>query len=156
MSNAKHLKNLGSQKTQYEYDMPDSSQLEVFDYEAKKIKQIVGFKSDEFTSLCPKTGQPDFASIDIAYIPDKLGVESKSLKLYLFRFRNHGSFHEDCMNKIAEDLVKVLDPLWLRVVGDFTRRGGIAIKPISIYTKEGYNIDESVIRQYDGFKFDRP
>ena len=156
MSNAQHLKNLGSQKTQYEYDRPDYTQLETFPYEAGAIRQVVGFKTDEFTSLCPKTGQPDFASIDIAYIPDELGVESKSLKLYLFRYRNHGSFHEDCMNKIAEDLVKVLNPLWLRVVGDFTRRGGIAIKPISIYTKEGYTLDESMIRQYDTFNFTRP
>jgi len=101
------------------------------------------------------TGQPDFASIDICYIPNKLGVESKSLKLYLFRFRNHGSFHEDCINTIAEDLVKILDPLYLRVIGDFTRRGGISIKPISEYIKDGYECPMSLLAQYDGYQFKR-
>ena len=155
MSNAEHLKNLGSQGTKYEYDGPEASQLETFEYDAKDIKQIVGFKTDEFTSLCPKTGQPDFASIDIAYVPRELGVESKSLKLYLFRFRNHGAFHEDCMNTIATDLVSVLNPLYLRVVGDFTKRGGIAIKPISEYVAEDYSRPTELIAQYDGYKFTR-
>lgn len=155
MSQAEHLQNLGSQNTKYEYDGPEASQLETFEYDSKNIRQIVGFKTDEFTSLCPKTGQPDFASIDITYVPRKLGVESKSLKLYLFRFRNHGAFHEDCMNTIAEDLVSVLDPLYLRVVGDFTKRGGIAIKPISEYTAEDYKRPKGLISQYDGYPFER-
>lgn len=155
MSNAKHLKNLGSQNTVYEYDEPSSEQLETFEYLGKNITQIVGFKTDEFTSLCPKTGQPDFASLDIAYIPKELGVESKSLKLYLFRYRNHGAFHEDCMNKIAEDLVTALSPKWLRVIGDFTKRGGIAIKPISEYIAAGYKRPGALIEQYDNYKFER-
>lgn len=155
MSQSEHLKNLGSQNTKYEYDGPEASQLETFEYDSKNIKQIVGFKTDEFTSLCPKTGQPDFASIDITYVPRSLGVESKSLKLYLFRFRNHGAFHEDCMNTIAEDLVSVLNPLYLRVVGDFTKRGGIAIKPISEYVAEDYKRPKGLIKQYDGYPFER-
>lgn len=154
-SNAEHLQNLGSQDTTYEYDGPEASQLETFAYVGRNVLQVVGFKTDEFTSLCPKTGQPDFASVDIAYVPRELGVESKSLKLYLFRYRNHGSFHEDCMNKVAEDLVEVLDPKWLRVVGDFTKRGGIAIKPISEYVAEGEERPSALIAQYDGYPFQR-
>lgn len=155
MSQAGHLKNLGSQDTKYEYNGPDASQLEVFDYESKSISQLVGFKTDEFTSLCPKTGQPDFADIDIVYQPNKLGVESKSLKLYLFRYRNHGSFHEDCINKMAEDLIAVLNPKYLRVVGDFTRRGGIAIKPVSEYVEPGTTRPTEMIEQYDRLQFNR-
>ncbi len=87
------------------------------------------FICTEFTSLCPKTGQPDFARIFINYIADEWMVESKSLKLYLFSFRNHGDFHEDCVQKICNDLVKLLKPRYLEVVGEFTPRGGIAIYP---------------------------
>jgi len=154
MSNAENLQNLGSD-TVYEYDSPEAVQLETFQYIGKNITQLVGFKTDEFTSLCPKTGQPDFASLDIAYVPNELGVESKSLKLYLFRYRNHGSFHEDCMSKVASDLVSVLDPFYLRVIGDFTKRGGIAIKPISEYVKEGQERPVDLLAQYDGYSFQR-
>lgn len=85
---------------------------------------------------CPKTGQPDFAKVTISYIPDKKMVESKSLKLYLFSFRNHGDFHEDCMNIIMKDLVKLMDPKYLEVYGDFTSRGGICITPFVTYARE--------------------
>lgn len=129
MSKANHLRLLGSGETDYKYEDPSADMLETFEYEGSG--QIVGFKTDEFTSLCPKTGQPDFANIDIVYAPDKLGVESKSLKLYLFAYRNHGSFHEDCVNKIAGDIYETAKPFYLRVIGDFTRRGGVSIKPIS-------------------------
>lgn len=91
------------------------------------------FVCTEFTSLCPKTGQPDFARIFINYIADEWMVESKSLKLYLFSFRNHGDFHEDCVQKICNDLVKLLKPRYLEVVGEFTPRGGIAIYPYCSY-----------------------
>lgn len=87
------------------------------------------FICHEFTSLCPKTGQPDFAKIYINYIPHRLLVESKSLKLYLFSFRNHGDFHEDCVQKICDDLEKLILPRYLEVIGEFTPRGGIAIYP---------------------------
>lgn len=156
MSDTKNLKQLGSQKTAYEYDQPDVAQLEVFDYEADH-RQLIGWKTDEFTSLCPKTGQPDFANIDICYVPNHKGVESKSLKLYLFRYRNHGAFHEDCIAKITSDLVEAIDPLFIRVIGDFTRRGGIAIKPISYWTAPGYSISEflPLLSNYDSYHFGR-
>jgi len=83
----------------------------------------------EFTSLCPKTGQPDFATIIINYIANERMVESKSLKLYLFSYRNHGDFHEDCVQKICQDLVDLLKPRYLEVFGEFNPRGGISIYP---------------------------
>jgi 7-cyano-7-deazaguanine reductase len=159
MSHTETLTQLGSRGTTYTFDNPDASQLEVFLYvkypKLGALGQIVGFKTDEFTSICPKTGQPDFASLDIAYIPRDLGVESKSLKLYLFRYRNHGSFHEDCINKIASDLLDVLDPLYLRVIGDFTKRGGIAIKPITEYVASDAEYPAKQIATYDGYRFER-
>lgn len=87
----------------------------------------------EFTSLCPITGQPDFATLHIRYLPHQSLVESKSLKLYLFGFRNHGDFHEDCVNIIMKDLVALLAPKYLEVEGLFTPRGGIAIHPFANY-----------------------
>lgn len=89
------------------------------------------FLCTEFTSLCPKTNQPDFAKIFINYIADKKMVESKSLKLYLFSFRNHGDFHEDCIQKICDDLYNLMKPKYIEVIGEFTPRGGIAIFPFS-------------------------
>jgi 7-cyano-7-deazaguanine reductase len=89
----------------------------------------VCFNCPEFTSLCPITGQPDFATIRIDYIPAAKMVESKSLKLYLFSFRNHGAFHEDCVNIIMKDLIRLMDPKYIEVTGFFTPRGGISIYP---------------------------
>lgn len=90
----------------------------------------VRFNCPEFTSLCPITGQPDFAEIRISYVPDVRMVESKSLKLYLFSFRNHGDFHEDCVNIIMKDLIKLMEPKYIEVIGLFTPRGGISIFPL--------------------------
>ncbi|MDA9793118.1 preQ(1) synthase [Bacteriovoracaceae bacterium] len=92
------------------------------------------FICTEFTSLCPKTNQPDFAKIYINYIAGKNMVESKSLKLYLFSFRNHGDFHEDCVQKICNDLVKLMKPKYLEVIGEFTPRGGISIFPYASHS----------------------
>ena len=89
----------------------------------------VTFTAPEFTTLCPKTGQPDFATLTIRYIPGKKLVESKSLKLYLFGFRNRGDFHEDVVNVIFNDLEKLLKPKYLEVYGKFAARGGISIDP---------------------------
>ena len=97
----------------------------------------VRFNFPEFTSLCPITGQPDFAEIRIAYIPDVRMVESKSLKLYLFSFRNHGDFHEDCVNIIMKDLIRLMDPKYIEVTGIFTPRGGISIWPYANYGRPG-------------------
>lgn len=97
----------------------------------------VQFNCPEFTSLCPITGQPDFAEIKIQYIPDVKMVESKSLKLYLFSFRNHGDFHEDCVNIIMKDLIKLMNPKYIEVIGLFTPRGGISIYPFANYGRPG-------------------
>ena len=94
------------------------------------------FVCTEFTSLCPKTGQPDFAKVFVNYIADKKMVESKSLKLYLFSFRNHGDFHEDCIQTICDDLVKLMKPKYIEVIGEFTPRGGIAIYPFASYASK--------------------
>lgn len=85
----------------------------------------IRFETEEFTCLCPMTGQPDFAHLAISYVPDQLCVESKSLKLYLWSFRNEGAFHEAVTNQILDDLVAALRPQWMRVEGDFLIRGGI-------------------------------
>lgn len=126
---------LGNQNTKYKFDY-DPSILEKFERkfnELNKDEQIVSLDCFEFSSKCPKTGQPDFATIYISYIPNKYMVESKSLKLYLFSFQQHGDFHESCVHMIMEDLVKLLDPKYLSVYGDFNSRGGISILPYSIY-----------------------
>jgi 7-cyano-7-deazaguanine reductase len=103
--------------------------LEVFGNEFPKHNYVVELDCPEFTSLCPVTGQPDFGKIRILYSPDKWLVESKSLKIYLFSFRNHGAFHENCVNMIARDLFKVMKPKWIEVSGFFNPRGGISINP---------------------------
>ncbi len=95
---------------------------------------VVRFTAPEFTSLCPMTGQPDFAHIVIDYIPGDFLVESKSLKLFLFSFRNHGAFHEDCSIYIAKRLVDLLDPKWLRIGAYWYPRGGI---PIDVFWQTG-------------------
>lgn len=131
MSDTKKLTKLGSKKTKY-FNKPSIKILETFENQHPQNTYIVPFQMehDEFTSLCPITGQPDFARIEIIYAPDIKMVESKSLKLYLFSFRNQGEFHEDVINRIANDLWKVLEPKYLRVYGDFVPRGGLAIKPL--------------------------
>ncbi|MBP3762322.1 MAG: NADPH-dependent 7-cyano-7-deazaguanine reductase QueF [Bacteroidales bacterium] len=102
----------------------------------------VQFNCPEFTSLCPITGQPDFAEIKIMYIPDLRMVESKSLKLYLFSFRNHGDFHEDCVNVIMEDLIRLMDPRYIEVLGLFVPRGGISIHPYANYGRPGTRYEQ--------------
>lgn len=99
---------------------------------------IVKISCPEFTSLCPKTGQPDFAKIFISYIPDKYLIESKSLKLYLFSFRSVGDFHEDIVNMIKNDLVALLEPRYLEVIGRFNTRGGISITPFAIFSTSDF------------------
>ena len=105
---------LGSKNTEYKDDYAPEV-LETFDNKHPDNDYFVKFNCPEFTSLCPITGQPDFATIYISYVPNIKMVESKSLKLYLFSFRNHGDFHEDCMNIIMKDLIKLLDPKYIEV-----------------------------------------
>ena len=127
---------LGNQKTKYPNDYAPEV-LETFVNKHPGNDYFVKFNCPEFTSLCPITGQPDFATIYISYIPDKKMVESKSLKLYLFSFRNHGDFHEDCVNIIMKDLIKLMNPKYIEVWGKFTPRGGISIDPYCNYGKSG-------------------
>ena len=132
---------LGNQGTTYEYDY-NPEVLESFDNKHPNNDYWVKFNCPEFTSLCPITGQPDFATIYISYIPDKKMVESKSLKLYLFSFRNHGDFHEDCVNIIMRDLIKLMEPKYIEVWGKFTPRGGISIDPYCNYGKPNTLFEE--------------
>ena len=111
--------------------------LETFENQNRENDYWVRFNCPEFTTLCPITGQPDFAEIRISYVPDKRMVESKSLKLYLFSFRNHGDFHEDVVNVIMKDLVKLMDPKYIEVTGFFLPRGGISIYPFANYGRPG-------------------
>ena len=121
-------------------DIPQTSApevLEAFENRHSERDYWVEFLCPEFTSLCPITGQPDFAEMRIRYIPDRRMVESKSLKLYLFSFRNHGDFHEDCVNIILDDLVKLMEPRYIEVLGLFVPRGGISIHPYANYGRPG-------------------
>lgn len=129
-----NLELLGNQKVAYPTSY-DPAILESFDNKHQDNDYFVKFNCPEFTSLCPITNQPDFATIYISYVPDIKMVESKSLKLYLFSFRNHGDFHEDCINIIMKDLIKLLDPKYIEVWGKFTPRGGISIDPYVNYGK---------------------
>ena len=111
--------------------------LESFENQHPGSDYWVRFNCPEFTSVCPITGQPDFAEIRIGYIPDKRMVESKSLKIYLFSFRNYGAFHEDCVNMIMKDLIALMDPKYIEVTGFFLPRGGISIHPYANYGRPG-------------------
>ena len=127
---------LGSRNNSYPDDYAPEV-LETFVNKHQENDYFVKFNCTEFTSLCPITGQPDFATIYISYVPDVRMVESKSLKLYLFSFRNHGDFHEDCINIIMKDLIKIMDPRYIEVWGKFTPRGGISIDPYCNYGRPG-------------------
>ena len=134
--NKEHLTKLGSSGTVYPTDYAPEM-LETFENKHPDHDYFVKFNCPEFTSLCPITGQPDFGNVVIAYVPDKKMVESKSLKLYLFSFRDHGAFHEDCMNTIMEDLIALMDPKYIEVWGRFMPRGGISIDPYCNYGRPG-------------------
>lgn len=99
--------------------------LETFPNPEPGRDYLIAFECPEFTCLCPRTGQPDFATINIQYVPGELCVELKSLKLYLWSFRNEGTFHETVVNKILDDLSAVCTPKYMEVIGDFYVRGGI-------------------------------
>ena len=145
MINEDNRKNEGlhalGNKTKYSMDYAPEV-LETFENKHPENDYWVQFNCPEFTSLCPITGQPDFAEIKIMYLPDHKMVESKSLKLYLFSFRNHGDFHEDCINIIMKDLVRLMQPKYIEVLGIFTPRGGISIYPYANYGKPGTRYEE--------------
>ena len=113
---------------------PDEAKLEAVPNSYPGEPYLVRFTCPEFTSICPVTGQPDFAHLVIDYVPDKLLVESKSLKLFLSSFRNHGAFHETCTVMIAKRLEEVLSPIWIRIGGYWYPRGGI---PIDVFYQSG-------------------
>ncbi len=129
---------LGNNNTKYSCDYSPEV-LETFVNKHPDNDYVVTFDAYEFTSKCPKTGQPDFAKVVISYIPNERMVESKSLKLYLFSFREHGDFHEDCMNIIMKDLIKLMDPKYIEVKGIFSPRGGISIFPFVNYANPKFN-----------------
>ncbi|MDR2843145.1 MAG: preQ(1) synthase [Candidatus Symbiothrix sp.] len=128
-------------KTEYKQEYAPEV-LETFDNKHPGNDYWVRFNCPEFTSLCPITGQPDFATILIDYIPNIRMVESKSLKLYLFSFRNHGAFHEDCVNIIMKDLIALMQPRYIEVTGLFTPRGGISIHPYCNYGQTGTEFEK--------------
>lgn len=121
---------LGNQNVSYPTDY-NPALLETFVNKHPDRDYLVSLDCPEFTTLCPKTGQPDFGHLHINYIPAEQMVESKSLKLYLFSFRNHGDFHEDCVNIILNDLWELMHPRYLEVQGRFMPRGGISINPFA-------------------------
>lgn len=146
------LQHLGH-KTEYATDYAPEV-LETFQNQHPEHDYWVQFNCPEFTSLCPITGQPDFAEIKILYIPDQRMVESKSLKLYLFSFRNHGDFHEDCVNIILKDLVKLMNPRYIEVVGLFVPRGGISIHPYVNYGRHGTKYEKMAEYRLQNYKLD--
>ena len=141
MREKENLTKLGSKTTDYHFEY-DPSLLEAISNRHPETDYFVKFNCPEFTSLCPITGQPDFANIIISYVPEKTIVESKSLKLYLFSFRNHGDFHEDVVNNIMQDLIRLLDPKYIEVWGKFLPRGGLSIDPYCNFGKPGTRWEE--------------
>ncbi len=125
----------------YSFDKPSSKILQAISNPHPDFDYSVRFTCPEFTSICPITGQPDFAHLILDYVPDSDLVESKSLKLYLFSYRNHGAFHEDCTVQIAKDLLSTIKPKWLRLCGYWFPRGGI---PIDVFFQHG-KIPEGVL-----------
>ncbi|MFH0960432.1 MAG: preQ(1) synthase [Pseudomonadota bacterium] len=117
---------------------PEQTRLETFPNKYPERDYTIRFDCPEFTSLCPVTGQPDFAKITITYVPDGRCVESKSLKLYLFSYRNAGMFHEEITNKILDDVIKASSPRWIKVVGVMNPRGGIGIEVVAEFLAPGF------------------
>ena len=117
-------------------ESPNESRLETFENQYSNRDYWITFECPEFTSRCPITNQPDFGKITIRYIPDRRCIESKALKLYLFSFRNHNTFHEEAVNRILDDIVAACQPRRVIVSGDFNPRGGISIKVEAEYSSE--------------------
>ena len=145
-----NLKALGK-KSDYIYDY-NPNLLETFENMHSEGDYWVEFLCPEFTTLCPITGQPDFAEIIIRYIPDCRMVESKSLKLYLFSFRNHGDFHEDCVNIIMKDLIRLMEPRYIEVIGNFVPRGGIAIHPYANWGRKETKYEQMARYRMENYK----
>ncbi len=110
--------------------------IETFDNAYPGRRYTIDIDCPEFTSVCPKTGLPDFGTIHIEYIPDRKCIELKALKYYLLQYRNQGIFYEMVTNKILDDLVQACQPVYMKVTGDFTARGGITTKVTAVYEQE--------------------
>lgn len=121
-----------------------SKDLETFDNPRRGRDFTIRMEIPEFTCLCPKTGQPDFATIHLEYVPDEKCVELKSLKLYMWSFRDEGHFHEDMTNRILDDLVAVTQPKFMRVTGEFYVRGGIWTDVVAEHRQDGWEVPELV------------
>ena len=121
-----------------------SKELETFDNPHPQRDYSIHISSPEFTCLCPKTGQPDFATINLDYIADKKCVELKSFKMYIWSFRNEGAFHEDVTNQILNDLVAVTQPRFMRITGEFNVRGGVYTTVVAEHRAEGWVAAEPV------------
>lgn len=132
MSNPGGLTQLGQKSAQPK--TPEAAKLEVVNNPRTGMAFLVRFTAPEFTSLCPVTGQPDFAHLMIEYVPYQLLLESKSLKLFLHSFRNHAAFHEECTMYIAKRIMDEIDPKWFRIGGYWYPRGGI---PIDVFYQSG-------------------
>ena len=145
MRDRDELKRLG-RETEYSSEYAPEV-LESFENRHPGNDYFVKLNCPEFTTLCPITGQPDFGTITISYIPGDRLVESKSLKLYLFSFRNNGDFHEDVVNIIMKDLIKLMDPKYIEVWGKFMPRGGISIDPYVNYGKKGTVWEEMAVKR---------
>ena len=126
---------LGKSRIKYPAS-PDKAKLETFKNEYPNRDYWISFDCPEFTSICPVTSQPDFGVITIRYIPDKKCIESKSLKLYLFSFRNFATFHEHVVNRVLDDIVRACNPRKASVIGEFLPRGGININVEASYPEE--------------------
>lgn len=137
----KDLTLLGQKDVSYATDYAPEL-LEAFDNQYVERDYLVKFSCPEFTTMCPMTNQPDFATVYISYIPDEKMIESKALKLYLFSYRNYGGFHEDSMNQIMDDIIKLIEPRYIEVLGEFNARGGIEIDPFCNYGKKGTRFEQ--------------
>lgn len=123
-------------------DSPDKAKIETFPNRHPERDYVIEFDCPEFTSLCPVTGQPDFGHIVVRYVANERCIESKSLKLYLFSFRNHRTFHEEVVNRVLDDLASAAKPRWMEVRGEFRPRGGIAL---TITASEGSKVAEKTL-----------
>ena len=123
----------------------ENAKLEPFDNRNPGRDFMVEFQIPEFTCICPRSGFPDFATINIFYVPDKKCVELKSLKLYINKFRNVKMFHEDVTNLILDDLVRLLDPRWIMVESDFNVRGNIHTMVRAVHKQKGYELPDDLM-----------
>lgn len=134
---------LGKKVKKFVFNTPSAKILETFQNRYSNRDYSIEIDIPEFTNICPLTGQPDFAVIRIRYIPDGKCLESKSLKLYIFSYRDFPEFHEDCINRILDDCVKACKPRWIQVSGKFNARGGISITPLAEFTKKGFKLHQT-------------